>query len=148
MTTTTSVSKDISQLAKLEVSDLLELADKGTITRGEMLDVISHQTALRNQREEQLRKEAEEAKAKANSAAGDGKKVKEVVSTKPGWVTVRYTGRGFPTSGSVATWEALLSYLEKNTDKMRSIVKAVRDVGSDDKAHKKLACYSAAKESR
>jgi hypothetical protein len=148
----TTTVKDVAQLAKLDVAALFELETQGAITKGELTDVLGHKLA----QEARIAREAQEARIKAEQEARDAKAngggvkkaVKEVVSTKPGWVTVRYTGRGFPTSGSVATWEALLDYLDKNADKVRSIVKAVRDVGDDDKSHRKLACYSAAKEAK
>ena len=85
----------------------------------------------------------------AASTNGSGTKtVKEVVSTKPGWLTMRYTGRGFPTTASVAAWEALLAYLKVNGEKMEDMVAQVRKVGNDEKAHRKLSFYSAAKEKR
>lgn len=152
-TTTTKAANDIAQLSKLDVAALFELQASGALTQGELTDILGHKLAseARIAREASLdaaAARAEAAKAKAAVNGGAAKKVREVISTKPGWVTVRYTGRGFPTSGSVATWEALLDYLSKNADKVASIVKSVRECGDDAKKHAKLACFSAAKSAR
>lgn len=150
-----SAQKDIAQLQKLDYSALIELQQQGALTGGEVSDIMNAKLANFARQAEEAREEAEAAKARAAAAeekaangGGKPKAVKEVISTKPGWVTVRYTGRGFPTSGSVATWEALLAYLASNKDKMQAIVASVRKVGDDAKAHAKLPCYSAAKAAR
>ena len=109
------------QLAALSTNDLL------AAIAGGMADLADVQ--------------AEMARRQAESSGESGKKIKEVFTSKPNYLTVAFTGQGFPISATVKKWELIGELIGEIVSRSKQVRQAGDDVS-------KLAFYRKAKDKR